>query len=158
MIERLQSDQLDQEDLDKWYEHFCQFIYDKVGKENRSSNQNSNTRNKPKYPRKPDWNEELHHLWQAVHKAEHSFLKYEGTQSGKKVLLKTFKECQYVLDKTYRKYKRFCQRGQLLHFERVQTSNPQSFWREINKLGPIRTKKIPMEVLGHDGNLVNELA
>lgn len=45
-----------------------------------------------------------------------------------------------------------------MHFERIQTSKPQSFWREINKLGPIRAKKIPMEVLGHDGNLVNELA
>lgn len=93
-----------------------------------------------------------------MHKAEHSFLKYEGTQYRKKVLLKTFNECQYVFDKTYRKYKRSCQRGQLSHFERIQMSNPQSFWREIKKQGPRRTKKIPMEVLGRDGNLVNEIA
>ena len=147
-----------QTDLDKWYEHFCKLIHDEVGTVNTNSKQINNTGKKPKYPRKPYWNEELQILWHAMHKAEQSFLKHECREIAKRDLLKTFKEHQHTFDKAYRKHKRAYQRGQILHIEQIQTSNPQAFWKEINKLGPKRVKTIPLEVLGHDGNPINELS
>lgn len=38
-------------------------------------------------------------------------------------------------------------RRQSLKFGYLQTNNPQQFWKEINKLGPRRQQKIPMEVV-----------
>ncbi len=35
--------------------------------------------------------------------------------------------------------------------EKLQTSNPQQFWRDINKLGPNKNKLIPMEILVENG-------
>jgi hypothetical protein len=59
-----------------------------------------------------------------------------------------------VFDKRLRLFKQRYQRGQLLHLEEIRTRNPQLFWSQINKLGPKRHQKMPMEVRGRRGLLV----
>ena len=46
----------------------------------------------------------------------------------------------------------------VLNLKNIQTSDPKRFWSEMNKLGPRRSWKIPMEVLGNDGSLVTGLS
>lgn len=47
-------------------------------------------------------------------------------------------------------------RGQALRLDHLQSNNPQQFWLEINKLGPPRIKKIPMEIILDNGETENK--
>ena len=106
------------------------------------------------FSKKPYWNKELEELWQPMHKAENAFLNCSSNHLERKKFLEVRKNSQCSFDKRYRFYKRHFQRGQVLNLNKIQTSNPKRFWSEINKLGPRRVWKIPMEVMGHDGNPV----
>lgn len=68
-----------------------------------------------------------------------------------------FKQCQLLFDKRLRFYKRRSDRGLALHVEHLQIKNPQLFWREINKLGPRKDSKIPMEMMLENGDLEHKV-
>ena len=53
-------------------------------------------------------------------------------------------------------YKRQFRRGQALQLDRLQSNNPQQFWKEINKLGSKKLKKIPVEILLDNGDTENK--
>uniref|UniRef100_A0A3Q3E968 Reverse transcriptase domain-containing protein n=1 Tax=Labrus bergylta TaxID=56723 RepID=A0A3Q3E968_9LABR len=65
----------------------------------------------------------------------------------KQQLRENYRQAQFTFDKKIRFYKRKFSRGQSLRLDYLQTNNPQQFWREINKLGPRRIQKIPVEVV-----------
>lgn len=52
-----------------------------------------------------------------------------------------------LYDRRLRFFKRRFKRGQALQLEQIQFSNPQFFWREINKIGPQKNKLIPLEIV-----------
>lgn len=60
-----------------------------------------------------------------------------------------FKYYQSKFDKRF--FKRQFERGQALQLEQLQLNNPHQFWRQINKLGPQKSKAIPMEILKENG-------
>lgn len=135
-----------QEDVDKWYEDFCEFIRGEI---NSCKNSISN---KKHFKRgvKPFWNVHLQKLWNERTIAEREFLKCKAPQN-KQDLRENYKQKQSLFGKYVRFYKRRFNRGQALKLEHLQTSNPQQFWKEINKLGPYRIKTIPMEVVMENG-------
>ena len=73
----------------------------------------------------------------------------------KRRLRDEFKRCQHIFDKRVRFFKRRFTRGQAMHLEQLQSNNPQKFWSEINRLGPKKVQKIPMEVRLPNGDLEN---
>lgn len=83
-----------------------------------------------------------------MREAEYLFLQCKDTNTREQCR-KEFKKKQHVFDKRQRLFKRRYQGGQLL--QEIQTRNPQQFWSQINKLGPKRHKKIPMEVREEQG-------
>ena len=154
LVDRQQACFSTQERLDSWYGDLCDLVH----KEMRKGSQD-----KPYPPRtktikhsKPYWNNELQDLWYCMHNSERLFLRCKRDGGDRQLLLDHFRQCQYAFDKRYRLFKRRYQRGQLLYLEEIQSSSPQFFWSEINKLGPKRKKTIPMEIWGEDGNLIRE--
>lgn len=57
-----------------------------------------------------------------------------------------------IFDKRIRFHKRQFRRGQALQLDRLKSNNPQQFWKEINKLGPKKLKKISMEIILENGD------
>ena len=155
LLNRLEGCHRAQEELDSWYDDLCTVLYEEMSKHTQDL-RHSPKSNKAHRVSKPYWNKELQDLWHEMHCSEKLYLKCKGDRAEKQHLLHIFRNKQHVFDKRYRFFKRKYQRGQILHLEQIQTSNPQAFWNEINKLGPKRAKHIPMEVWGEEGHLVDD--
>ncbi len=98
--------------------------------------------------KQPYCNNKPNELWLKVRSAERIFLKCSpGDSRKRRALLKEFKKCQVNFDRKFRFFERRFKRGQAIQLERLQTGNPQQFWREINNLGPKKSMSIPMEIL-----------
>ena len=150
LVDRQQVCFTTQDMLDSWYGDLCELVHDEMGGQERPSKANRSKHSKPY------WNKELQDLWYTMHSAERLFVKHKGDRESRQQLLDNFRQCQHAFDKRYRLFKRKYQRGQLLYLEEIQSSSPQHFWSEVNKLGPKRKKQIPMEIWGEGENLIRE--
>ena len=89
--------------------------------------------------------------------AERTYLKYKGGRTETTVLYRVeFKFRQNLFDKRLRYFKRQYNKGYILQLEEMHASNPQRFWDQINKLGPKRHNKIPLEVYDNKGQLASD--
>lgn len=151
LVRQLEALEITQNNVDSWYNQLCDYIISEMDtcqpKKCLSDNQNKAYQ---KYLcSKPYWNKHLKMLWKERKMTERKFLRCKDITSRQQ-LKDAYRHAQSMLDRNLRHYKRNFLRGQSLRLEFLQTSNPQKFWREINKLGPLRLQKIPMEVLLSD--------
>ena len=107
--------------------------------------------------KKPYWNEELNNLWMDMHKSEVEARNFKGPRRYKKQLQDCFKHKMHLFDKNLKYYKRQYDRGFILRIEELNTSDPKAFWEQLNKLGPRRQKKIPMEYIDDNGNVITDV-
>lgn len=149
LIGRLQTD-LTQGDMDEWYDEFCMLIHSELIAKGDRPKYRKSTQNQPY------WNSELDVLWAEMRNAERIFLRCRERNLRDHYRL-NYKQKQYDFDKRARLYKRKYQRGQIMHLDHIQTGNPNLFWSEINKLGPKRSKMIPMQVW-YDGEISSDIA
>ncbi len=68
-----------------------------------------------------------------------------------------FQEAQKIFDQNYRKTERSYRKNTIIEIENFSSSNPNNFRDSIKKLGPRKTKDIPMEVYDNDNNIVTDL-
>ena len=59
-------------------------------------------------------------------------------------------------DKLLHKKERSYKRAIALDIEEMSTSNPNEFWKKIEKLGPRKDSSIPMEVIDESGDICRE--
>ena len=132
-----------QSNVEVWYDQFCNLLILEMDKcQPRKSNQLEAYRRCSK----PYWNSHLKKLWNERKMAERNFLRCTD-HSSRQQLKNKYRYAQLLFDKNLQSYKRKFWRGQSLRFDYLQTNNPQQFWKELNKLGPRRLQKIPMEVV-----------
>ena len=153
-IDKMQTMEKTQNELDNWYSGVCDLLYRELGNGQMNKGR-SNFKNKR--PNKPFWNEELNDLWKTMRNAEHIYLKYKGDKTQKEHYRVNYKLSQNRFDKRLRYLKRQYNKGYILHLEETHAVNPQRFWDQINKLGPKRQKKIPMEVYDDKGQLISDI-
>ena len=147
VLNQLENGRKTQENVDHCYDQFCDLMYKEMDKSCvvKKVMVKQHYRIKRLY-----WNDELNKLWVDLRLAEKSFLKCKD-QSKRRTVKYEFQYCQSNFDRRLRFFKRRFKRGQALQLEHLQLSNPQQFWREINKLGPQKSKLIPMEILMENG-------
>ena len=153
LVDKMQSMQKTQHELDSCYSGICELLYGELGNGQRRSN----PAKKIHRPNKPFWNDELNSLWKAMRRDEHIYLKYKGDKIQREQYRLQFKLSQNMFDKRLRYFKRQYNKGYILHLEETHAANPQRFWDQINKLGPKRQKKIPFEVYNDTGQLITDI-
>ena len=106
-----------------------------------------------RHSRKPFWTGELGELWQQFHNAEKSYLKCNRKHPEFNRQKREFKTAQNNFDKALRKAKRSFQHKQVYELERVNTQDPEEFWKFTVELGPKKKNNIPMETINENGDL-----
>lgn len=140
-----------QEEIDHIYEQFCKALYDDM-RNNIPNYDLSKPIRKRLRPRKAFWDDEVQNLWHMMHTAEQHLKKSENNHI-RKIRHRLFKAAQYNFDKNYRQKERAFKRTQSEYFSHIETNNPKQFWQELNKLGPKKNRKIPMEVYDENNNI-----
>ncbi|KAL7374830.1 hypothetical protein ABVT39_007749 [Epinephelus coioides] len=146
IINQLQNDSRTQDNIDQCYGRLCDILHGELDKycTGRNYVRKRNHRTKQLF-----WNTELNELWYNLRKAEKMFLSCKD--SRRRILHEEFKLCQTLFDRRLQFFKRRFRRGQALQLEQMQFSNPQLFWREINRLAPQKSKLIPLEIVMENG-------
>ena len=85
-------------------------------------------------PSKPFWNEELNNLWKEVVTSEKLYLR-ERKKAVRQKLLQKYKTARHVFDRRFRSTKRNYYKVKVNWLESC-TYNSNSFWKELNRLGP----------------------
>lgn len=157
IISRIEQSRETQNEIDAIYEQLCQFISREmetsIPKYGITKKTNKRLKNK-----RPYWNEELQSMWNLVRDKENVFLKFRGNNRSKSCLRAEYTTARDKFDKTLRREERAYRRSKALDIERMSTTNPNDFWREIQKLGPRKNKDIPTEIVDENGMTINEEA
>ena len=154
VIDRILVNRESQGELDQIYHDFCNIIIEEM-KANIPHHDTSKPVKKRFKPRKGFWDDELQNLWQELHKAEKT-LRKSTNRLNRRTNHEKFKIAQRSFDRLYRRKERAFLREQSTYLSTLQTNNPKQFWQELNKLGPKRKRKIPMEVYDEDENIVTD--
>ena len=86
------------------------------------------SRKKFRFTRKEWWDDELTDLFKIMQKAEHVYIKAKKNHQHFRELFKIFKQKQSLFDKTLKRKKRQYQRQKCLDLEKINSSDPNSFW------------------------------
>lgn len=141
----------DQTSIDILYDKFCQVYHTEMKKFFTSINIYPSVKKFGFRRKKPFWNSELQTLWTEVCRTEQIYVRSRGNevQNAKQ----SFKNAQYLFDKTYRREKRLFQRTQFNSLEKDLTENPKEFWKLLKRLGPHKKIHIPLEVYDEQNNV-----
>lgn len=149
---QLENGSRNQDNVDQCYDRLCALLHKEIDKHCAPRN-----RNVKKYRvKQPYWNNELNGLWGNLRRVEKIFLKCKDL-SRRSTLRDEFKRCQFIFDRRLTFFKRRFKRGQALQLEQAHFTNPQLFWREINKLGPNKSRTIPMQIVLENGDSLYEV-
>ena len=113
-------------------------------------NVNTKTRKRLK-THKPFWNDDLTAAWRNMAEAE-KMCRKKQSPALRNSLRNDFLQKQKQFDKLLRKTERKYNRLKALEIEKINTSNPSEFWKQINSLGPTKRSEIPMEVYDSDNS------
>ena len=120
----------------------------------RTKNNTPHCHKKFRHTQKEWWDEELTELFRDMQKAEHNFIKAKRNKHKFKEMQSLFKCKQKHFDRIVKNKKRTCQRNKCLQLEKVNSSDPTSFWDHIKRLGPKKKSTIPMECYAPDGSII----
>ena len=90
-------------------------------------------------------------------RAKEKLLKKCTNRQNKNAYFIDFKKAQLDFDKYFRLQKRKYLRGKLMNIDKIVTSNPNEFWKEIKKMGPKKQVKIPLQVYSENEGISNNL-
>ena len=148
MLEELEHSCKSQKELDDVYTRLVDLI---ISEAESSLGEKNKKRKSTKF--KEYWCSELSAKWKLMHESERVYRLYKKQrklpttcQEAKSI----FRRHQADFDKCLKKKKREYFAGLTLNIEACNTKNPQAFWRYVNKLGPRKLNKIPMQVLVGD--------
>lgn len=141
-------------DIDDVYMKFCECLSTEMDCFLKPSGGNSNCKKRFKYY-KPYWDEELTRLWKDMHDCEKQFARFSGNRHEKLKRKNNLQYAQKRFDKALRKKERMFNRNKIEELERVQTSDPKSFWKHVESLGVNMKKNIPMTVY-ENGSAVSD--
>ena len=94
------------------------------------------------------WDQELSAKWIEKHECERLFKlsRKRGRIRARDTEKLNFKRAQKEFDQLLRIKKRQYCKGKLLVIDKCVTTDPNSFWEHIRKLGPKKNQEIPWEV------------
>ena len=144
-----------QNDIDSIYESFVNTVYTEM-QVNVPHFDISKPMKKRWRPRKGFWNDNLENLWKEMHIKE-KIMRGSVNRNDRINNHRIFKLAQNNFDKEYRKEERKFQQLQSNKFDTIQSTNPKLFWNELNKLGPKRKAKIPLEVYNNVNETVTDV-
>ena len=103
------------------------------------------------------WNEQLTDLWNDTCLAEKRMLKSHCVRRN--VLSKEFKDKRKLFDRAVQMAKRKSLKEQQLELENLITTDQNSFWKKIGKIGKgqERRRDIPMEILLDNGTVCKDI-
>ena len=104
--------------------------------------------------KKAFWNNNLTSLWKNMCLNERKYIKFHGRCRQKQSLHSAFKESRRIFDIEYRRAERRYHAEKRNHIEQLDTSDPQSFWREINKIGPGKQYQHVCDTVKLDNNTI----
>ena len=154
LINTLEHEVNTQNELNYCYDALVQFLFNEA---DVSMSDRGQKRKTTKF--KPYWDDDLRIKWKNMKESERLYRVYCKRKVSKAVLeckRLTFKNCQYVFDKSLKPKKRMYCHGKLIDIETCNTSNPGEFWEHIKCLGPTKRKEIPMEI-EKEGKTVTEV-
>ena len=102
---------------------------------------------------KPYWSEELTTLWRDMASSEKLYRRCKQTSASRNYLYENFKMKQHIFDKSLRQAERKYNRNLADEIEEIKTNDPKSFWDHIKRLGPQKSKEIPMKVYDAPGDI-----
>jgi hypothetical protein len=156
MIDKIEMTRQNQIDLDRVYNEFTAMIQDKMKQLDPNFDCTTRQTRKRYKSGKPFWNEELKALWQKMKTKEKEFLQTRAprARSGKRML---FKQARNDFYRRFRFYERQHKREKMYNIERLNTTDPKSFWKELKRLGPSKSNHIiPMETYGPNGEIITD--
>ena len=106
---------------------------------------------------RPWWSKELTELWKNICITEKLFKVCKESRGIKSKLRNEYKCAVDKFDKEFRKRKRAYFNRKQDNLEKMQTNNPNKFWKEIKNLGPTFKHEIPTETVNDDGSLETRL-
>ena len=77
---------------------------------------------------------------------EKQFIKSKGGRLNKQMLRTEYLDAQRQFDKLLRIKDRQNRREKRIKLKSIKTTDPVTFWKELNQLGPSRANIIPMRV------------
>ena len=154
VIDNLSEALLSQSVLDSTYENLCKAIIEEMNNTIPYKDVSSKER---KWFRnfKPFWTQELSDMWKEMVQSRKSYEKYRGDRRTLNRLRAEYKDKRNLFDKRLRQEERKYKRGQMLEIESLESENPNEFWERVQKLGPRKSRTIPMEVVSVDGEVKN---
>ena len=152
-IERIEQDLSDQHHIDDMYRDFCNVYYEEMDRTLRKKNVNPTAKKRLRHTLKPFWNTHLTKLWNDLSYKENLYLSARQNTLLRGMKRKQFLDAQHEFDRAYRREKRKFLQNKCVEIEKLNTSDPRAFWREIQKLGPKSSSSIPMAVYNEDGTV-----
>ena len=153
MITQITANHNRQEDIDSVYDQFREVVLEEMKASIPYVDLSKPVRKRWR-PKKGFWDEELEKLWSELRLAEVN-MKKSINNRNRRVNHRLFKDSQHKFDKKYRQKERKFKQSQSEHFTKIQNNDPRVFWQELNKLGPKRYRKIPMEVYSEDNEIIS---
>lgn len=155
IIDRIETTNLNQNNIDQIYDQVCTTYYEEMDSKLKffDTRQPKNS----KRVLKPWWNEQLSNLFDHYKSAEKAYLKCTYRRE-KQSLFQNFKRKRKLFDREYRKSKRRYQIEEKIGISESETRNPQEFWKKINSLGRSKKKEndIPDQVIKDDGSISSD--
>jgi hypothetical protein len=99
------------------------------------------------------WNDILQNAWLQLKTAERAFRKCNN-RHDKNIKWGKYREAQVYFDKNFRYFKRKHNLCQMQEIDEFVFTNPKEFWNKLNKLGPKKQFRIPMEILDKNGVII----
>lgn len=131
--------------IDIAYSNFVNILFKEMDEKLFCITSNPSNRKKLKNS-KPYWCEELTILWKNMCKNEKLYKSHKNSKKQRNILYKQFKESRLHFDKQLRRKERDYNRKQVFDLNDFVSSDPKKFWNSIKKLGPKRSKPVPMKV------------
>ena len=154
LISEVEESRHTQQDMNTMYGDIVQCFINEMEQHFPQIKASPNSSRKFRFTKKEWWDDELTDLFKDMHKAEREYLKAKKNQMGVRNLFSVFKTKQNVFDRVLKRKKRNFKRTQCINLEQVNSSDPNSFWDYIKKLGPKKTNKIPWECYSSNGEII----
>ena len=155
LIEDIENHRITQNKINHVYDQFVETFIVEMRSNFREINTLPMCRRKMRFTKKEWWDDELAESFKCMQKAEHEYIRAKKNKIPHNAYFSIYKCKQDVFDKMLKKKKRNFKNSQSLKLEEVNSSDPNSFWEYIKKLGPTKKpNKIPFECYSDDGNVI----
>lgn len=154
IITRIELAREDQDTLDLIYEDLCDTIKTEMASRIPMFGSSKRTSKRWKH-KKPYWNNELQDTWNTMRLNENAFLKCHESRHVKTRLRMDYISARNAFNKLLHQNERAYRNAQALDIEEMSTSNPNDFWRKIQKLGPRKDRLIPTEIVNSTGESIH---